>query len=537
MKYVISTFIALFFSIFGIKSQVLPLTPYPAEVKIGAGSFSLTSAVKIVLKNDSEELKRTCDLFLELVNPSTGLNIGYDSASLYPVIVELNPEIVHREGYHLKVSPQEIRITAQTPAGVFYAFQTLRQLLPPVIESQTMVASRVWSIPSVEIIDEPRFEYRGLMLDAARHFFPVSDVKRFIDLMAMHKYNHLHLHLADDQGWRIEIPAFPRLQTVAAWRRETMIGHLNDEPRQYDGTRHGGYYTQAELRELVGYAADRHVVIIPGIEMPGHATALLAAYPELGCLNRVAEVAREWGVFSNLLCPREDTFLFLERVLQDVMQIFPGRYVHIGGGESPKEQWQMSEFCRNTMIENDLHTFDQLHTWFMRRIARFVRAYGRQPIGWDEMFDGGDVSGAVLMSWRGDQGAIAAAQKGYNVIMSPQRNCFFDNYQSNRRNDEPLAQGGYLPLSMVYMYDPVPRDLEEEYRQFIVGAQGILRTEYVPDMRHAEYMTYPRACALAEALWTPTERKSYSQFLNRMREHSKRLEIMNVNFGRHFLGR
>ena len=536
MRYFLIVITTLHFSLTGISAQSLwPLVPLPVEIKQGVGSFTLTSATQIVLKSDSDEVKKACDFFLDLVNPATGLNIGYASSSAFPIVVELDLQIANCEGYQLKVTPKDISVKAQTPAGIFYAFQTLRQLLPPVIESRTIVANRNWQIPAVEINDAPRFPYRGLMLDVVRHFFPVSDVKRFIDLMAMHKFNHLHLHLTDDQGWRIEIFSYPRLQTVSAWRKGTLIGPLNDEPSRYDDVRYGGYYTQAELRELVQYAADRHIAIVPEIEMPGHATALLAAYPELACSGSSFEVAREWGIFPNLLCPREDTFLFLERVLNEVMNIFPGKYIHIGGDECPKEQWQKSEFCRNMKIQNGLYTDEQLQTLFMRRIAQIIQSRGRQVIGWDEMIDGGNITDATIMSWRGEEGGVAAAQKGNNVIMTPNRYCYFDYYQWSNRNDEPLAQNGYTPLSKVYMYDPVPRDLTDDQKQYIIGAQGNLWTEYIPDIRQTEYMAYPRACALSEIVWTPVEQKSYNQFLNRLREHSKRLEMLNVNFARHYL--
>ena len=536
MRYFLLVIITLHFSLVGISAQSSwPIVPLPVEIKQGVGSFTLTSATKIVLKSDSDEVKKACDFFLDLVNPATGLNIGYASSSAFPIVVELDPQIANREGYQLKITPKDISVKAQTPAGIFYAFQTLRQLLPPVIESRTIVANRTWQIPAAEINDAPRFPYRGLMLDVVRHFFPVSDVKRFIDLMAMHKFNHLHLHLTDDQGWRIEIFSYPRLQIVSAWRKGTLIGPLNDEPRRYDDVRYGGYYTQAELRELVRYAADRHIVIVPEIEMPGHATALLAAYPELACSGSSFEVAREWGIFPNLLCPREDTFLFLERVLNEVMNIFPGKYIHIGGDECPKEQWQKSEFCRNMKIQNGLYTDEQLQTLFMRRIAQIIQSRGRQVIGWDEMIDGGNIAGATIMSWRGEEGGVAAARKGNDVIMTPNRYFYFDYYQWSNRNDEPLAQNGYTPLSKVYMYDPVPKELTDDQKQYITGAQGNLWTEYIPDIRQTEYMAYPRVCALSEIVWTPAEQKSYNQFLNRLREHSKRLEILNVNFARHYL--
>lgn len=533
MRYVFLSIIVLCFNIFGTLAQTMPLIPFPFDIKQGTGSFTLSSATKIVLKTDSSLVKKICDFFLDLINPSTGMDIGYSSSSATPIIVELDSLIAHPEGYRLKVTSREITIQAQTPAGLFYAFQTLRQLLPPVIESRTMVV-RTWTIPAIEINDAPRFPYRGMMLDLVRHFFTVSEVKRFIDLMSMHKYNYLHLHLTDDQGWRIEIPAFPKLQDISAWRSETIIGHLNDEPRQYDGVRYGGFYSQEEIKELIQYAEDRFITIVPGIEMPGHVTALLAAYPDLACSGSSFEVARDWDFFSNLLCPREDTFLFLESMLTEIMNIFPGKYIHIGGRECPKEQWQKSEFCRNTKIQNGLRTDEQLHTWFMSRIANFIQSNGRQVIGWDELLDGGDVSGATIMSWRGEQGGIDAAQKCYNVIMASHR---FDYYQWNRRNEEPLAQGGYLPLSMVYMNEPMSKELTNDEKQYIIGIQGNIWTEYIAQVRQFEYMAYPRACALAETAWTPINKKSYPLFLNRLREHSKRLDMLNVNYAQHFLVR
>jgi len=518
-------------------AQMLPLIPLPAEISLGVGTFTLTPETKIILRTNSTEVRRACDFFLDIVNTSTGFNIGYAESSTSSIFVEIDPQIAHSEGYRLKVTSNDITIQAQTPAGIFYAFQTLRQLLPPMIESRVVVTNQLWTIPAVEINDEPRFPYRGLMLDVARHFFPVSDIKRFIDLMALHKFNHLHLHLTDDQGWRVEILAYPRLQTISAWRRETLVGHLNDVPRRYDGIPHGGFYTQAELRELVRYAADRHITIVPEINFPGHVTALLAAYPELACFDGAFEVAREWGILPNVLCPREDTFTFIENVLREVMNIFPSKYIHIGGDEVVKEQWQRSEFCRNLMIQNNLQTFEQLQTWFMRRIAQFVQSRGRQAIGWDEIIDGGNIPGAVIMSWRGEQGGITAARNGNYAIMTPHRFVYFDYYQWRLRDEEPLAQGGFLPLSMVYMFEPVPQGLTDEQRKFILGAQGNVWTEYIKEIRHLEYMTYPRACALAEVVWTPADKRSYPQFLSRLREYSIRLEIMNVNFARHFIGR
>ena len=537
IRYIFSMILVL--SVFPSKVQGFPpLIPLPVEIKsTGAEAFVITSTTRIVLKTNSEEVKKTCDFFLNLINPPTGFNIGYAATSESSIIVELNQSIAHPEGYRLKVTPQEVTVQARTPAGIFYAFQTLRQLLPPDIERNSVIFGVAWEIPEVEINDEPRFPYRGLMLDVARHFYSVSEVKRYIDLMALHKFNHLQLHLTDDQGWRIEIKQYPKLQTISAWRSGTLIGHLENPPHTYDNIRHGGYYTQEQLKELVRYAADRHITIVPEINMPGHATAILAAYPELACLDTTFQVAREWGIFPNVMCPREETFSFLENILKEVMDIFPGQYIHIGGDECPREQWDRSDFCYALKKQLGLETFDQLQTWFMRRISRFLQNNGRTAIGWDEIIDGGEVEGAVIMSWRGEQGGITAAQKGKNVIMTPHRFCYLDYYQWRLRDQEPLAQGGYLPLSMVYMYEPVPAVLTIEQKNRILGAQGNLWTEYIKEFSHVEYMAYPRACAIAETTWTPADKKSYDQFLLRMREHSKRLDIMNVNFARHFIGR
>jgi len=523
-------------SLLGVLAQPLPLIPLPSDIiSIGTGEFTLSSATKIVLKTNSDEIKKSCDFFLDIINPSTGLNIGYAANSTSPIFVELNTNITHTEGYRLKVTPKEISIQAQTATGLFYAFQTLRQLLPPEIESRGEVSGIIWKIPEIEINDAPRFTYRGLMLDVVRHFFPISDIKRYIDLMVLHKFNHLQLHLTDDQGWRIEIKQYPKLHTIGAWRSETLVGHLENLPHQYDGIPHGGYYTQEELKELVQYAADRHITIVPEINVPGHSTAMLAAYPEFACIDTTLQVAREWGVFPNVLCPREDTFQFLENIMTEVMTIFPGKYIHIGGDECPREQWKRSEYCQNLLKEFEFENYDQLQTWFMRRMVKFLQSHGRQAIGWDEIIDGGAIEGAIIMSWRGEQGGITTAQKGNNVIMTPHRFCYLDYYQWRNRHEEPLAIGGYLPLSMVYQYDPVPKVLTDEQKQHILGAQGNLWTEYIKDIKHVEYMAYPRACAIAEITWTPADKKSYNNFLLRLRQYSKRLEILNVNFARHML--
>jgi hexosaminidase len=535
MRYTTVCIFIICFGFAGINAQPLPLIPKPAKMVAGAGRFVLAPDTKIILKTHLVEAQKAVDYFLEIINRSTGLNISCAPSAKAPIVVEIDAEITHPEAYYLNVAMQGISIKAGTATGIFYAFQTLRQLLPPEVESKTVVANKVWSIPAIEIHDVPRFPYRGLMLDVARHFFSVDFIKRYIDLMSMYKYNRLHLHLADDQGWRMEIHSYPELQNTGAWRSETLVGHLNDRPKKFDGVRYGGYYRQSELRELVRYAADRHITVIPEIDIPGHASAILTAYPELACIDGKFEVAKEWGVHNNILCPKEETFLFLERVLDEIMNVFPSKYIHIGGDECVREQWQKSEYCQHLKLQEGLNSDEQLQTWFIRRVANSVKSRGRKIIGWDDIRDGGEVPEATIMSWRGEQGGVAAAQKDYDVIMTPHAFCYFDYYQWRNRNEEPLSIGGYIPMSKVYMYDPIPKELSEKQAQHILGTQGNLWTEYIAGEQHAEYMAYPRACALSETAWTPENLKSYDDFLHRLREHSKRMEILNIHFARHFL--
>ena len=533
-----SSVLALCLSFGKVYPQLPPLIPIPAEIlSTGTGVFTITPETRIILKNATTEVRKASDFFINLFNTSSGFKIDYAATSTSQIVVEINQAVTHPEGYKLKVTTGNVLIQAQTAAGVFYAFQTLRQLLPPQIESQTIVSGMTWKIPEVEINDAPRFHYRGLMLDVTRHFFPVSEVKRFIDLMALHKFNHFQLHLTDDQGWRIEIKRYPKLNTISSWRSETLIGHLDNLPHEFDGIPHGGYYTQVELKELVQYAADRFITIVPEINVPGHSTALLAAYPEFACIDTTFQVERKWGIFPNVLCPREDTFEFIENILTEILEIFPGKYIHIGGDECPRTQWERSTHSLELKKNLGLDTFDQLQTWFMRRISQFLQTKGRTAIGWDEIIDGGVVDGAVIMSWRGEQGGISTARQGNQVIMTPHRFLYLDYYQWRLRNEEPLSIGGHLPLSMVYMYDPVPSELTEEQKNLIIGAQGNLWTEYIKEFKHVEYMVFPRACAVAEITWSPLGQKSYDRFLLQLREYSKRLDILNVNYATHFLGR
>lgn len=446
----------------------------------------------------------------------------------------IDPKMEHEEGYTLTVEESTIFCRAKTQSGWFYAWQTLKQLLPLDFFDVNEPISFPFTIQGMEIEDYPRFKYRGMHLDVCRHFFSVEEVKRYIDLLAMHKMNRFHWHLTEDQGWRIEIKKYPRLTEVGAWRKETLIGHYSDQPHRFDGQRYGGFYTQEQIREVIRYAAQRQVTIVPEIEMPGHALAALASYPELACTSGPFEVATKWGVFEDVFCPTEMTFEFLGNVLKEVAELFPGDYIHIGGDEAPKTRWRESAFCQALIKKEGLKDEYELQSYFIRRIEKILAGYGKKLIGWDEILEGGLSPGATVMSWRGTQGGIEAAKMSHDVIMTPGSHCYFDHYQSDHP-DEPLAIGGFTPLEKVYAFEPIPEVLEGEERDFILGAQANLWTEYIKVFDKVEYMAYPRACALAEVLWTPAATRDYNRFTQNLFAHQQRLDRMNVNYAKHLL--
>jgi hexosaminidase len=413
---------------------------------------------------------------------------------------------------------------------LFYAVQTLRQLLPPAVYSLQPVTGVDWTVPCVEITDYPRFSWRGLLIDPARHFIPVDDVKRFIDLMALHKFNRLQIHLNDDQGWRIEIKKYPRLTEVGAWRHETLIGHASQQPARFDGIPHGGFYSQDDIRHLVRYAAERHVTLVPEISMPGHCQAAIAAYPELGVFpqqQRDLRLWTQWGISEHILAPRPQTVEFCQDVLTEVMGLFPSRYLHIGGDEAIKNQWRASAEMQELIRQHGLQNEEQLQAWFTQQLDTFLTRHGRRLVGWDEILEGGLAPGAVVMSWRGKQGGITAAQAGHDVIMAPTSHTYFDNYQGPPES-EPLAIGGFLPLERVYQYEPVPAILTPEQAPRVLGAQAQLWGEYIKDAHHREYMAYPRASAMAEVVWS-AEKDSYVAFVRRLGTHLERLRAAAVN--------
>jgi hexosaminidase len=436
-----------------------------------------------------------------------------------------------KEGYELRIT-NYAHISAPTGAGLFYGVQTFRQLLPPEIYSQDVV-SRVWKTPAVEIRDTPRFGWRGLMLDVGRYFMPKEDVLKFIDTMSTLKFNTFHWHLTDDQGWRIEIRKYPKLTEFGAWREESVAGHLRDKPLKYDGKRHGGFYTQDDIREVVAYAAERHITIVPEIDMPGHMQAAIAAYPELGCTTNRLPVKVEWGVNKNILNPEESTVQFCKDVLTEVMELFPSEFIHIGGDEAPKDQWETSDRIQQLREERGLKDMHEMQSWFIKQIDDFLVANGRRLIGWDEIAEGGLAENAAVMWWRGKKGlptALRAAADGHDIVVASTSHLYFDYYQSKDKASEPLAIGGFLPLEKVYGFDPIIKGLDASAAKHVLGAQGQIWTEYIPDMKHAEYMAFPRACALAELVWLPPEQKDYAGFLERMKEQEQRFDVAGVNY-------
>jgi hexosaminidase len=510
------------------------LVPRPVRLTLKPGSFRLTGASVITTDAASRVLgARLADYLF----PATGFRLAVRPtapAGAPGISIRLDSTLTSlgAEGYRLEAGPSGVAIRAARPAGAFYAIQTVRQLLPPAIFRQARVAATAWTIPAVSIEDYPRFGWRGMHLDAGRHFMPKEFVKKFVDLLALHKFNRFQWHLTEDQGWRIAIRQYPRLTDVGAWRRQTIIGRPDRDSTKwrFDGQPHGGFYTQDDIAEVVAYAQARFVTIVPEIEMPGHSQAAIAAYPELGNTRDTVPVWTAWGVDENIVNPSDATIRFEQDVLTEVMALFPGRWIHIGGDEAPKAQWKASPLAQARIKELGLKDEDELQSYFTRRMDQFLTAHGRTLIGWDEILEGGLSPNAVVMSWRGIDGGIAAARAGHNVVMAPGSHTYFDHYQSADTAAEPLAIGGFLPLDTVYAYEPIPAALTPAEARHVLGAQGQLWTEYIPDAKRAEYMAFPRACALAEVLWTPREEKDYADFLRRLAPHLARLAVLDVNY-------
>jgi hexosaminidase len=432
------------------------------------------------------------------------------------------------EGYRLEIKPEAIVVKANSDTGFYYALQTLIQLMP--VENFYNAKNKSITIQCCEIMDVPRFKYRGMHLDVCRHFFPVSFIKNYIELLAMHKMNTFHWHLTDDQGWRIEIKKYPKLTEVGSKRKESMIGFYDDN--KFDATPHSGFYTQEEIKSVIAFAAARNVTVIPEIEMPGHALAALASYPEYSCTGGPFEVATKWGVFDDVFCPKEETFTFLEDVLTEVAALFPSAYIHVGGDECPKTKWRTCARCQQRMKDEGLKDEHELQSYFIKRIEKFLSTKGKKIIGWDEILEGGLAPSATVMSWRGIDGGIAAARLNHDVIMTPGSHCYFDHYQGEPAT-EHVSIGGYTTIKKVYDYEPIPTDsLTPAQQKFILGAQANLWSEYITTTQHAEYMAYPRAIALAEVLWSKKDQRNWSNFSARLLNHFKRFDKLKLNYAK-----
>ncbi len=508
----------------------IAVIPQPGQVELREGAFLLQRETVIV---SDEENEPTARLLAAWLAPATGWRM-HVTRETHPkansISLALDPALfpLGDEGYLLEVTPAAVTIRARGPAGVFYGVQTLRQLLPAEIFSMEPLRDVAWQIPAVRIEDVPRFRWRGMHLDVSRHFMPKPFVLKFIDLLALHKMNTFHWHLTDDQGWRIEIKKHPKLTSVGAWRKETRIGHERFK-RGFDGVPHGGFYTQQEIREVVAYARARFVSVVPEIEMPGHAQAAIAAYPELGNTGQPLAVWPRFGVSRDIFNPSEKTISFLQEVLSEVLQLFPGTFIHVGGDEAVKDQWKASEVAQARIRELGLKNEQELQSYFIGRMEQFLRGKGRRLIGWDEILEGGLPDGAAVMSWRGTEGGIAAARAGHDVVMAPDSHTYFDHYQSERPG-EPLAIGGLLPLEKVYEFEPAPAELTPEEAAHILGAQGQLWSEYLTGPGNVEYMAFPRLLALAEVVWSAKGRRDLPDFLARVAAHEPRLQRLHVNF-------
>jgi hexosaminidase len=541
MKKLIGLLSLIAFSFLSFAQNKYAIIPKPTQLIATNGGFLVNSQTKILIPKNAPEIRPLAEMLAERFLVTSGMTLIIEEFELTGFAPIKNTNIIFAplskksgdktlgdEDYVLKVETNGIIISAATSKGDFYALQSLLQLLPSQIFSSSLENSVKWSVPNCAIFDHPRYTYRGSMLDVGRHFFPVSFIKKYIDLLAMHKMNTFHWHLTDDQGWRIEIKKYPKLTEIGSKRKETMKGHYNEQ--QFDETPYGGFYTQEQITEVVKYAQKKFVTVIPEIEMPGHAMAALAAYPELGCSKGPYEVGTKWGVYDDVFCPTEQTFSFLEDVLTEVITLFPSNYVHIGGDECPKVSWKNSQFCQDLMKKEGLKDEHELQSYFIKRIDKFLTAKGKKMIGWDEILEGGISPNATIMSWRGIEGGIDAVKQNHDAIMTPGAYCYIDHYQSADPSSEPLAIGGFLPLEKVYSYDPTPKGLTPEQAKHILGVQANLWTEYIPTSSQAEYMAYPRVSALAEVAWTANNAKDYKDFTTRLKTHFERLRYLAVNY-------
>ncbi len=542
MRNILAVLLVLIFTSVKAQNHTIELIPKPVEMKQMTGSFTLTNTSLVSYNNPIA--KKVADMLAEKLNAPTGFSLKTaegNSGSIQLILTKKENKTIGKEGYTLNASSSGILITANEPAGLFYGMQTLLQLLPKEIESAEAV-NRNWSVPAVQITDYPRFAWRGIMLDVSRHFFTKKEVEEYIDQIARFKYNRFHWHLTDDNGWRIEIKSYPKLTSVGAWR-VPRSGHFGDRlaPKPGEPATDGGFYTQDDIREVVKYAQDRFITIVPEIDVPGHSMAAIAAYPELSCtqdtsikVNPGSKFA-EWypnGTFQmfidNTLNPaNENVYKFLDKVFTEVAALFPGEYIHVGGDECYKGYWEKNAQCKALMKKLNTRYVEDLQGYFINRVEKIVESKGKKLIGWDEILDGGISPDASVMSWRGMQGGIEAAKMKHYVVMSPTTYTYIDYCQGDPTVDPPIYAN--LRTEKVYSFEPVPEDVDPKY---ILGGQANLWTEQVPTLRYAEYMTYPRAWALSEVLWSPKNSRNWPDFAQRMEDFFPRADVAGVNYSR-----
>ncbi|AHF14231.1 beta-N-acetylhexosaminidase [Niabella soli] len=534
-------FLLFCFTTRSVSAQEIDIIPKPQTLVQKSGTFTLTRATPIVAATQGE--RNIAALFNGYLKSFYGFTLPIVSKGSKGII--LNTKTASNEGYNLEANNNGVKINGNSEAGTFYGVQTLIQLLP------TRKATTL-AIPSVSITDAPVVSYRGMMLDVGRHFFPVEYVKKYIDFLALHKINYFHWHLTEDQGWRIEIKKYPRLTSVGAWRDGTIIGRFPGTGNTYQ--RYGGFYTQAQVKEIVAYAAKRYITVIPEIEMPGHGSAAIAAYPELSCFpdkptydyfvkagNKAdywagsktgKHVMQSWGVYDDIFCAgKEHTFKFLQDVLDEVLPLFPSKFVHIGGDEAPKNNWHTCPLCQKRMKENHLKDEHELQSYFIQRIEKYINAKGKVILGWDEILEGGLAPNAWVMSWRGEKGGIEAAKQHHNVIMSPTTYAYLDYQQAPKEDSVTISNNkGYLSIEKVYSWHLFPDALTSDEARYIKGGQANLWTEYITNPRKVEYMLFPRAAAVCETLWTPQSQKNYDDFSRRLATQKKRYDLWNINY-------
>jgi hexosaminidase len=521
---------------FCFSQQSLNIIPLPAKAEVKQGTFTISPSTKIVFS--ASEVEKSAAFLNQYFKEYYGFELQTTKQHDSKNVIELNYEKLNNNlpgAYEMNVDNDRVTIRGKDEQGVFYGIQTLIQLLP------TQQSNNL-PVQQCSIVDSPRFVYRGLHLDCGRHFFPVDFIKQYIDFIALHKMNTFHWHLTEDQGWRIEIKKYPKLTEVGSCRNGTIIGHHPGTGN--DNTKDCGYYTQAQIKELVQYAADRYITIIPEIEMPGHSSAAIAAYPQLSCFpnentpiakgvkwngdSTGKQVQQSWGVYPDVFCPTDYTFKFLEDVLNEVMQLFPSKYIHIGGDECPKDYWKRSDFCQQLIKQKGLKDEHELQSYFIQTIEKYLNSKGRQIIGWDEILEGGVAPNATVMSWRGEKGGIEAAKQHHTVIMTPTTYVYFDYAQS--KNPDSLTIGGYLPLETVYKYEPLPAELSADEQKYIIGAQANVWSEYMSNPSKVEYMIFPRMTALSEVLWSPKDKRNWDDFQKRFQTQYKRYDLWKISY-------